>query len=287
MTVTVMIAALLGTGFGEVLPTPLETPPFSYTLEDSALVFIGLELLDSQPNRVTDYDQWFHAHEWSAVTYHNGGINDAIRGTTPPADVDRVLRTPGEGRFHLSQIIFGQEKTLVFYGDEPNRFGVVLDPRILGVLDPYSLRPELFLDFLTYSEGPDNLPQDIDFVFQQLRWAEVRDGILYVSNAHRTYAESSGGFNAYLTAIDLETLEILWRSEPLVANAENFLLVGDTIISGYGFTAEDDYVHLLNRLTGQVVESIAVPSAPEYLCLEGDRLFVRCYDTDLVFSVTR
>jgi len=280
-----MIAVVLGAGTGEVLPIPLETPPFSYVLEDSALTFVSLELMESGSNRVTDYDQWFGLHSWPALTYHNGGVNDAIRGTTPPAGVDRVLRTPGEGRFHLSQIIFGQEKTLALYGDEPNRFGVVLHPRILVVMDPYSLRQEQVLDFLTYSEGPDNLVQDVDFVFQALRWAEVQEGILYVSTAHRTYAESSGGLNAYITALDLETLEILWRSEPLVANAENFLLIGDTIVSGYGFTDEDDYIHLLNRLTGEVLESIPVPTAPDYLCREGDKLFVRCYNTDLVFSI--
>lgn len=152
-------------------------------------------------------------------------------------------------------------------------------------MEPVSHEMGMVLDFLAYTRGPDDLPADEEFTFQQVRWAEVSDGILYVSTAHRTYAESSGGLNAFVTAIDLETLGILWRSEPLVANSENFLIIGDTIVSGYGFTAEEDRICLLNRLTGETLERIPVPSAPQYFYRDGDSLFVRCYSTDLVYAI--
>jgi outer membrane protein assembly factor BamB len=164
---------------------------------------------------------------------------------------------------------------------------VILDPRILCILDFYTFEKKLVLDFLTYSHTSGDLAQDREFVFQQLKWAEVEDGILYVSTAHRTYAESSGGLNAYITAIDLETLGIIWRSRPLVSNSENFIVAGDMIITGYGFTAEDDFIYLLNRLTGEVAETYNVPSAPDYLFIEEEKLYVRCYDSDCVFQIQR
>ncbi len=50
------------------------------------------------------------------------------------------------------------------------------------------------------------------------------DGVLYVSNVHSTYAESSGGLNGFITANDPVSLEVLWRSEPLLINSENFVV---------------------------------------------------------------
>ena len=289
--VLIMIALLSQSGEGEsfdYLPLPLETPPFEYTLNDSALGYFSLELVSCEENSVIDYENWFSCIiGWPAVTYHNGGVNDEIRNFRPPSGVDPVLRTPGNGRFHLYQIIYGEESVIAFYGSPPNRFDVILNPGILCILDHYTLETELVLDFLTYSHSPGNLPQERDFVFQQLKWAEVEDGILYVSTAHRTYAESSAGLNAYITAIDLETLGILWRSRPLVSNSENFIIEGDMIITGYGFTAEEDFIYLLNRLTGEVMRTYDVPSAPEYLYKEEDMLYVRCYNSDCIFEIQR
>jgi hypothetical protein len=281
-----LLMLIIGSGSTEVLPTPLETPPFeSMLLEGSgATAYAELDLLESTPNDVTDYEAWFAGKDWSALICHGGGANDAVRGTAPRG-VASVLTTPGDGEFHLSGVIFCPEATVALYGSPPNRFGVILDPRILVLMEPATLERGRILDFLAYSHSPDDLPEDEDFTFQQLRWAEVKDGILYVSTAHRTYAESSGGRNAYVTAIDLETLEILWRSEPLVANSENFLILDDTIVCGYGFTAEEDFICLLSRLTGETLERIPVPSAPEYFYRGGDSLFVRCYNTDLLYSI--
>jgi len=274
------------TGFGEVLPAPLETPPFEYTLNESVRALPGLVLLGSSPNEVTDFTEWFdRIWVWPAITYHNGGVNDATRGTTPPRGIDRVLRTPGAGRFYLYQVIFGDEAAIAFYGSPPNRFGVVLDPRILVIHDPATMGIVRVFDFINYAHCPGDDPADTAFTFQQLVWAEVLDNVLYVSNAHPAYAGSSGGENAYVTAISLDPLGLLWRSQPLVPNSGNFLILGDAIITGYGFADEDDYIYELDRLTGEVVDRIGVPSAPEYLFARHDTLFVRCYDTDLVYGI--
>ncbi len=46
--------------------------------------------------------------------------------------------------------------------------------------------------------------------------------------------------------------------------------VGDAIISGYGFTAEDDFIYILNRHTGRTIERVPVSTAPDFLCAAGD-----------------
>ncbi|NJN23395.1 MAG: hypothetical protein HC810_01980 [Acaryochloridaceae cyanobacterium RL_2_7] len=106
------------------------------------------------------------------------------------------------------------------------------------------------LDFQNYQFAPDNDPADIDFVDQRINWAEQEGNILYISHGHNTYARSSRGMNAYLTAIDLKSKQALWTSQSLVSNASNFLMFEDFILTGYGFTDEPDFLYLIRKDTG-------------------------------------
>lgn len=123
--------------------------------------------------------------------------------------------------------------------------------------------------------------------FEPVTWAREVDGVLYVSNSHLTYAAQTKGRNAYVSAIDLATKRTLWRSPALVANARTFVVSGDLIVAGYGFTAEPDYLYVLDRLTGKVRSRLRVPSAPEIVKLRGSLLHVRTYDRQLVLKLGR
>ena len=70
-----------------------------------------------------------------------------------------------------------------------------------------------------------------------------------------------------------------------MANAARLVVFGDLIVSGYGFTAEPDYLSLLDRQDGRVLDRLNVPSAPEVVRLHGNRLVVRTYDHDVVAQV--
>ena len=134
------------------------------------------------------------------------------------------------------------------------------------------------LDFKNYVWPPRNPPGEKEFVYEELVWAREANGVLYVQNAHLTYARSSYGQNAYITAFDAETKRRLWRSKALVANAQNFAVTPDHLITGYGFTAEPDWLYLLDRRNGRVVERMSLPSAPEKITRSGKRFLVRTYD---------
>lgn len=75
---------------------------------------------------------------------------------------------------------------------------------------------------------------------------------MVVQTSHLGYASDSANRNGYLTAIDLDTGKVRWHSPSLVANAGNFLVVNGMIVSGYGFTAENDWLYLLDAKTGRV-----------------------------------
>ena len=121
--------------------------------------------------------------------------------------------------------------------------------------------------------------------FEAITWAREVDGVLYVSNSHATYAVQTKSRNAYVSAIDLWTGKLRWRSPALVANARTFIVAGDSIGAGYGFTAEPDFLYLLDRRTGKVLDRLPVPSAPEIVRLRRGTLHVRAYDRQLVLRV--
>ena len=123
--------------------------------------------------------------------------------------------------------------------------------------------------------------------FEDVTFAREGGGLIYVSNSHLTYARATSGRNAYITAIDPEQGKAVWRSPALVANAGTFVVTGDLIVAGYGFTAEPDFLYLLDRRTGRVLDRLEVPSAPEVIRLRGDRLLVRTYDRQVVARIVR
>ena len=136
-----------------------------------------------------------------------------------------------------------------------------------------------FSDFL-YAEGYEG----DEFVSRGLHYALIRDDILYVNYYHRTYADSCP-MNAYILAIDMNTGLIKFKTGPLVSNSDNFVIAGDYIITGYGFTNEEDYISLINCYTGNEDGRIMVKNSPEYFALSGDMLYVRCYSYDLGYRI--
>ncbi|MBQ8488560.1 MAG: hypothetical protein IJ535_02145 [Pseudobutyrivibrio sp.] len=83
----------------------------------------------------------------------------------------------------------------------------------------------------------------------------------------------------------MKTKKLLWRSEPNVSNFNNFKIVDDTIICGYGFTEEPDYLYLLDRYTGDKVEEIKLDSAPYQFEVRDDILYVATYNTAYEFAI--
>jgi hypothetical protein len=176
---------------------------------------------------------------------------------------------------------------------DPGRLPPPLRPRGLVVDGPDGSTQHLVtapgrysFDFRRYAWPPRIAPGEREFVYEQVVWAREAGGVLYVETAHSTYAKSSHGSNGYLSAIDVKRKRLLWRSPALVANADDFVLLGNTIVSGYGFTAEPDYLYALDRRTGRVVGRLLVPSAPDRIARHGSTLTVDTYDRRLVVRVT-
>lgn len=118
-------------------------------------------------------------------------------------------------------------------------------------------------------------------------WVQRRGDTLYFNYGINGYASEVEGRTAFLAAVDLSSHRTVWRSAPLVSNSRNFVIVGDSIVTGYGFTAEPDHLYVIDCRTGRTTSKAKVASAPEFLVLRDDRLFVRCYNRDYVFRVVK
>ncbi len=140
------------------------------------------------------------------------------------------------------------------------------------------------LDLSTLCNGPDEEKGRVSNSTQFIRWAKIYDGTLYVSIIINGYSSEEPN-SSYMVAIQPDTGYVLWRSQPLVANANNFEIVKDTIICGYGFTAEPDYIYLLDRFTGQEMDKIPVNSAPDQFEVVGNELYVATYNTAYEFKI--
>jgi len=101
-----------------------------------------------------------------------------------------------------------------------------------------------------------------------LRNVDVRlvDDALYFDEGCRSYASEAGGHCSALVALDPWSGHVLWRTRPLVSN-EEMLVVGDHIVTGYGFTDEADFLYVVRRADGEVVEEVWVPKAPTSMTL--------------------
>ncbi len=251
------------------------TPPRATTPRRGAP---RLTLISTRPNQITDEEAWFTRHGLALPIYE---VTDAPSfgqlSSAEPLPPSVPLRFRGA---RLVRAIRQTERVLAVYGTDFS------SGRYLVALDRATGRFSYGFDFGNYAYAPGASAREREFVYQDIAWAAEEGDTLYVAHAHNTYARSSRGMNAYLTAIDARRGRVLWRSAPLVANASNFEIVGEHLVTGYGFTQEPDFVYLLDKRTGEVRQRLPVRSGPEYIIRKGDRLHVRAYDADLVLRLT-
>jgi hypothetical protein len=174
------------------------------------------------------------------------------------ADIPRTF-----GLEDLRAILPHGDKTLLVYG---GRFLAIVRGDVA----------ERVFDFETFRHPPKVNPQYKEFAVQDVTYAEVEDGILYVCNGGGSYAKEVFGKKGFLSAIEVSSGKLLWRSAPLTCNS-TFVISGAHIISGYGFTDEPDFVFLVRRADGAIVQRVPVDTAPESISVDKNRVHVETY----------
>jgi hypothetical protein len=118
-----------------------------------------------------------------------------------------------------------------------------------------------------------------------LKYAVASGSVLYVEHAVNGYTKESNGQTGFLTAIDMATGALLWRSAPQVANTQTFLVDAPrgVIVSAFGFTAEPRFLYVIDASTGATVQKTQVQATPEIFVKKDDVIHLRGYDRDYTF----
>ncbi len=252
----------------------METPVFSAAFRSKPAVKIPkITQLSAKANQITDDEEWFLNNNLTLNTYEvpnnfRSIVGDIPSGTPVSFNGERIVKAFYDDTYNY--FIYGVDFS-------EGRYLIVANKEIEGASYIY--------DFESYRMSPDYVKEDQDYIAQRLNWARIENGVLYVSHSHSTYASSSKGMNAYVTAISLEDNSVLWRSQPLVSNGANFILHNDVIVCGYGFTNEKDYLYTIDKNTGKVNGKIALKSGPSYFVVKDNVFYVRTYNTDYTFKI--
>lgn len=259
------------------VPFLMEVPPFEYYLSNKVKAEkhqpLVLTMNLESANQIIDDDEWFWDNDLKLNTYDIPDESYGYAGNLPSG-----IEIEYNG-FKIVSAFYDSSFIYCVYGTDYS------DGKLLQIYDNSSLNLLYFLDFSNYIYSPEYKENDYKFISQAVKWASIKDNILYIANSHITYAKSSHYMNCYITAIDLSDKSILWRSEALVQNAANFLIEGDVIICGYGFTAESDYLYQLDISTGKIIDTIKLKTAPSYIIKKDNVLYVRTYNTNYEFKI--
>lgn len=239
--------------------TPLITPENpswtyyakDYPYEHPEYDFVTLEKIDQKSNDIIDDEEWFE--EIGVESPTNGVIQDPS----------------GQYVYYLTST----------YGQYDHEYDTV------RVHDNWRDLDVAVLDFRNFIMPDEYAIGDASFVMECVNYVQTVDNVMYVAISHRTYA-ASAPHNAYVMALDMnDNYSVIWKSEPLVCNARNFAIVDGSLICGYGFTDEPDFIYELNRYTGEKMNTVKVKTGPDYFYVIDGKLYVRTYDTNYVFQL--
>ncbi|MBN9164563.1 MAG: hypothetical protein J0I07_26615 [Myxococcales bacterium] len=113
----------------------------------------------------------------------------------------------------------------------------------------------------------------------------VRSGsAVFMSMNFNGYAREfpQGGNN--VIALDACDGTVKWRS-PNLTSSGPIMLLGDYLVTGYGFTGESHYVYVLNAHTGAVVQKLLVPKTPEEFAIKNGVLVASLYEGQATFEL--
>ena len=112
--------------------------------------------------------------------------------------------------------------------------------------------------------------------------AYLKDGIFYGASVSNGYAQPN---TCFMFAYDLENEKLLWRSADQSYNSMNFVVEGDVLICGYGFTAEPDYLYQINRNTGEIIDRLLLKKMPDLIVEQDGKLYVHTYSYNYVIEI--
>ena len=220
-----------------------------------------------------------------------GMKNESAMPDTEDADAkDSVSETDGDAVAPIGLTILSEEETGVSWAhdwyDSENLSLPMIGTDWNSFYDDHYQYQWVNDELYIYETGTGNCIYVLDYPTDQ--WyingnnAYLEDGIFYGASVRNGYAQSN---TCFMFAYDLENDKLLWRSADQTYNSMNFVVKGDVILCGYGFTAEPDYLYQINRNTGEVIDRLSLKKAPDLIIEQDGKLYVHTYSYNYVIGM--
>jgi len=173
------------------------------------------------------------------------------------------------------QLPKGYKKANVDIMDKTQKGWVVLNRRADRIVH-LNENKQLF-----WNIGLGDIVREKQYIVDDVRYEAP---ILYFNAACLSYAKEQRNKCSTLYAYDTQKKRLLWHSRYLTSR-NIFILTDKFVITGYGFTAEPDYLYILRKTDGKVVKKIKLDSALDYLEMKENQLHVITYNNHYIFSL--
>lgn len=260
----------------------LGTPNFNGSYDEcSKSNRISLKYVSQVGNDITDDEAWLEKYAMGLKPRTEYAFTPG--GNRAPEELKSIVPLTC-GNLYRRTIDITEGYNVLYYGERnwDSDFGV--NPTLVIVTDPAIENVLYAFDFSNFSVHSYANDEEKEYVDISVGDVEIENDVLYASVSHCTYAKSSAGYNAYLVAIDLKTATVKWISQPLTCNS-SFHIYKDVIFSGYGYTNERDYIHIIDKETGCRISSVELSKGPSYLSIIDNMLYVRTYNIDYTFKI--
>lgn len=258
----------LHTALNNSIPVTIERVGFPYVSEfaqDISKYQLRLELFDQEANDIIDEEEWFDQYH---LPFPRPNVQTK-RKMIPKHSNYGCLKFSRRSHDHIYALY--EEEILL---EEP--------------LDIYTSRYEYTLVVFKQSGKDYALDNvfDLSKLFGRILEVyafDVMDSLVYFNTTFNGYAEIVDEKTGYLYCFDTHHGRILWASTNLTSSYRGFTLYDDHVITGYGFTAEPDFLYIMNRYTGTITQTIPIKTAHEYIIIKNNYCYVRSYNTNYVF----
>ena len=140
-------------------------------------------------------------------------------------------------------------------------------------------------DFENYRMSPKTKDNYYGVNEQSVCDVYTEGNIMYVSHSGGGNSVEFGYQTGYISAINMLTNEVIWTTQPMTNNCSKIAVVGNSIIAGYGFSEEPDFLYVLDKYSGQRVQKIPIKNAADYVFVKGQTVYVGTYSYDYVFAI--
>lgn len=266
----------------ELRKISLKSPGYGYVSTvstETAAVPLSLSVLHAAANNIIDTGDWFLRNDLYLPSVSGPYACEVLMGSTGIlSGLDSKWQRENQTCFYDDTYVYTAE----------NMQGILNNPQapymdcLLTIYDKKSEAALWQFDFSDFCFESEEMRSQEIYTELDITWAAIYENVLYVSLFYNGYAQPNTSF---LVAVSLETEEVLWKSDSLVCNSYNFLIIENLLLCGYGFTNELDYLYQLDLKTGKVADQLLLKSKPDYLVWKEEQLYIRCYNTDYILQV--